>query len=163
MSFKRHLSYARGYLELGMLAEAELELTRIRPPHDRTPDCMSLRLMLLQEKQDWQTLAVFAAECAQHMPDDPGVWVTWAYAARRAHSLIQAERILLEAETHHPSEPTIQFNLGCYACLRGDLADAKRRVDRAITLDPKFGPAAATDPDLAALRAVSGEEQRKTN
>jgi hypothetical protein len=50
-------------------------------------------------------------------------------------------------------EPTIQFNLGCYACQRGDLNSARTRVDRAIALDPKFSVLAATDPDLAPLRA----------
>ena len=63
-----------------------------------------------------------------------------------------AESILLDAERAHPREATIQFNLGCYACQRGDLPAARRRVDRAIALDPAFREAAATDPDLAALR-----------
>ncbi len=86
------------------------------------------------------------------MPTEAAGWVTWAYAVRRADSLAAAESILLEAERHHPKEATIQFNLGCYACLRGDLGAARRRIDRAVALDPKFAPAAATDPDLAALR-----------
>ena len=69
-------------------------------------------------------------------------------------SLAAAETILLDAERLHPAEPTIQFNLGCYACQRGALAEARRRVDRAIALDKKFATAAATDPDLAPLRAA---------
>jgi hypothetical protein len=81
------------------------------------------------------------------------LWVTWAYATRRCESLDAAEKILLAAEAQHPAEATIQFNLGCYACQRGDLATARRRVDRAISLDAKFTAAAATDPDLAPLRA----------
>ena len=75
-----------------------------------------------------------------------------------AVSLAAAETVLKEAETLFPAEPTIQFNLGCYACQRDDLATARRRVDRAIALEPGFRLAAATDPDLAPLRAVDGTD-----
>jgi Tfp pilus assembly protein PilF len=64
--------------------------------------------------------------------------------------------ILLEAERTHPKEAAIQFNLGCYACQRGDLAEARRRVERALAFDPSFREAAASDPDLAPLRAADG-------
>jgi len=46
-----------------------------------------------------------------------------------------------------PPKRTIQFNLGCYACQRDDLLEARLRVDRAIALDPSFRDAAASDPD----------------
>jgi len=87
------------------------------------------------------------------LPQEAGGWITWAYATRRADSLAAAEAILLKAEQLHPAEPTIQFNLGCYACQRGDLIAAQLRVDRAIALDAHFAGTAATDPDLAPLRA----------
>ena len=95
-------------------------------------------------------------------PAEASAWVTWAYATRRADSLQAAEKILLEAEHHHPAEPTIQFNLGCYACLRGDLDVARRRVDRAIALDKKFAAAAATDPDLGRLRGAGSTDCQPT-
>ena len=65
-----------------------------------------------------------------------------------------SEAILRDAETHHPDEPTIQFNLGCYACQRGDLTEARRRVERAIALDGDFRRQAREDADLAPLRAT---------
>jgi Tfp pilus assembly protein PilF len=83
--------------------------------------------------------------------------VTWAYATRRNQSLAAAEAILIESERAHPNQATIQFNLGCYACQRGDLIEARRRVDRAIALDVSFKEAAATDPDLTLLRESSSD------
>lgn len=154
MSVKRHLSYAQGYLELGMVAEAAAELERLPASEKQTTAVQSLRMAILHELEDWPSLASLAAEFVRHTPDESAAWVTWAYATRRATSLAAAEEILLLAERHHPAEPTIQFNLGCYACLRGDLREARQRVDRAIELEPKFRDAAATDPDLAALRAA---------
>lgn len=149
---KRRLSHAQGYLQLGMVAEAAAELDRVPAPDNTELDYLTLRLAVLQEQKDWPALRDLARQVVARVPAEAAAWVTWAYATRRADSLEAAEHILLAAEVQHPHEPTIQFNLGCYACQRGDLATARERVDRAIALDPKFGPAAETDPDLAPLR-----------
>lgn len=161
MQIKRHLSYAQGYLELGLVAEAAAELERIPAPHNQEPGVIAVRMSVLHEQKDWATLAAVAGDFVRRAPGEPSAWVTWAYATRRSDSLAAAERILLEAETQHPAEPTIQFNLGCYACLRGDLNEARRRVDRAIALEPTFAEEAATDPDLTALRAAAPKPRRK--
>ena len=63
-----------------------------------------------------------------------------------------AEKILQEAAERHPQDATIQFNLGCYACLLGELPEAKARVVRAITIDSEFLKNALEDPDLQQLR-----------
>ncbi len=149
---RRHIAHAQGYLGLGMVAEAAAELERVPAPERDSVEVIALRVAILQEQADWPRLAEAAAEFARRAPAEAAAWVTWAYATRRARSLADAERILLEAEAHHAAEPTIQFNLGCYACQRGDLAEARRRVDRAIALDQSFRALAGTDPDLAPLR-----------
>jgi tetratricopeptide (TPR) repeat protein len=152
MQPKRIYSHVQGYLELGLVREAEAELQRLPPAAADSLEALSLRVIVLNAKSDWPRLATAAAELARRSPAEAGAWITWAYATRRAKSLADAEKILLTAETHHPNEPTIQFNLGCYACQRGDLATARRRVNRAIAIDPHFGEAAQTDPDLEPLR-----------
>ena len=152
MQLKWHLAHTRGYLELGMVEEAAAELDRISELSASEFDVRVLRVLVLQEQKKWVRLVPLAAGLAREKPDDAGWWIMWAYATRRAASLPAAEKILLEAETYHPKEATIQFNLGCYACQRGDLASARKRVDRAIALDSHYRDAAETDPDLAALR-----------
>jgi tetratricopeptide (TPR) repeat protein len=150
---QRHLSYARGYLELGLVAEAAAELDAI-PREDCSLEVVAVRLAVLQEQKNWPALCAMAGELARRSPREAAAWVTWAYATRRADALEAAEKILLEAEIHHPREATIQFNLGCYACQRGDLKLARRRVARAIALDEKFSALAQSDPDLAPMRAA---------
>jgi tetratricopeptide (TPR) repeat protein len=152
MHVNRHLSYAQGYLELGMVAEAAAELDQIPASASENAAVLTLRLAVLQEQKNWSALRLAAGEFVRRHPEEAGAWVTWAYATRRADSLAAAERILLEAEPLHPQEPTIQFNLGCYACQRGDLKAARRHVDRAIALEENFRVLAATDADLAPLR-----------
>ncbi len=152
MSLKRHLSYAQGYLELGLLTEAAGELARIPVTERHQLPVLGLQMAVLHEQKRWAQLAEVAAIYVRRDPSAAEAWVTWAYATRRSHTLAAAEQILRDAEHHHPDEPTIQFNLGCYACVQGDLPAAAARVQRAIALDPKFKAAAETDPDLAGLR-----------
>ncbi len=154
MQPKWHLSHAQGYLGLGMVAEAAAELDHISAPERDEPAVLVARIAVLQERSEWPALRALAAEFVRRVPGEAGGWITWAYAERRAKSLAAAEKILLEAERLHPQEPTIQFNLGCYASQRGALTEARRRIDRAIALDQKFAALAATDPDLAPLRAA---------
>ena len=150
---KRRLSHAKGYLELGMLAEAAAELEQIPAPENTSLDFLGVRLALLQEREDWPALCDFARDYAHRAPEDAAAWVTWAYAARRANSIPAAQEILLQAIPHHPANGTIQFNLACYASQLGNFTDARHHLDLAIALDKSFAKAAGTDPDLAPLRA----------
>lgn len=153
MELKWRLAHVRGYLGLGMIEEASAELEQVPPETGRETDVLVLRALVLQEQAKWPPLVEVAAELVRRQPMEPGWWVTWAYATRRCRSLAAAEAILLDGERTHPDVAVIQFNLGCYACQQGDLIEARRRVDRAIALDPSFRDAAASDSDLAPLRA----------
>lgn len=138
-----------------MLAEAEAELAQVRGPEAETTEALTLKTAVLHERQDWPGVRSIARELVHREEADAAVWITLAYATRRADSLLAAQMILLQAEKLFPREATIQFNLGCYACQRGDLAEARRRVDRAVELDPKFAEVAGTDPDLEPLRRAA--------
>ncbi len=160
MDLKWRLSQASGYLGLGMVAEAAGELDRIPAAEAGRTEVLALRAAVLQEQSLWPALEETASELVRRQPAESGWWITWAYATRRCRSLAAAEAILLEAERAHPKEAAVQFNLGCYACQRGDIAGARRRVDQAIALDAAFREAAATDPDLAPLRAADSGAPR---
>lgn len=155
---QRRLLHARGYLGLGLLAEAENEILLAERAGAETGAIESVRMLLLHEREDWRAVRELSRSLIARGDAEAGAWISCAYATRRTESLAAAEAVLLEAEPHFPEEPTIQFNLGCYACQRGDLAAARARVDRAIALEPSFREAAATDPDLAPLRAAEGTD-----
>ena len=158
MQPKWRLSHVQGYLGLGMVAEAAAEFEHLSSTERDTTPALALRIAILQEQQDWPALRDASIELVRRVPEQAGGWITWAYAVRRAESILAAEEVLRIAETKHPAEPTIQFNLGCYACQLGDLAEARRRVDHAIALDKSFRELAGTDPDLAALRDAGWPE-----
>src|SRR4030095_4770405 len=110
---QRRLSYAQGYLALGMLAEAVAELDQLRDADAQRAEVLAVRLAVLHEQKNWTAVRDLARELAGRTPDEACIWVTWAYATRRCESLPAAEKILREAELHHPTDPTIQFHLGC--------------------------------------------------
>jgi hypothetical protein len=156
MDLKWRLSQARGYLGLGMVEEAAVELDHLPAAAAEETEVLALRALVLQEQAKWPPLADIAQTLVRRQPEESGWWITWAYATRRSRSLEAAEAILIEAERTHPHAAAIQFNLGCYACVRGNLAEARRRIDQAIALDTAFKELAAVDPDLAPLRATEG-------
>jgi len=149
-----HLSHARGYLELGMLDDAAVELSALPAALAESEEALGLRVTLHQERKEWPAMQSVSGKLTRLRPDSAGAWIMWAYATRRADSLESAERILAQARGHHPKEPTVLFNLGCYACQRGDLALARELVEAAIALDAAFARLAATDTDLDPLRAA---------
>ena len=152
MNLKWRISHVRGYLELGMVKEAKAELDAVPAAEARRPEVVALRVAMLQATEKWRPLRKLAGELVAAEPGEAGWWIMWAYATRRAASVRAAEKILLQAEEKHPKEATIQFNLGCYACLMGDLSTAKARVVRAIALDRDYLKNARDDPDLQPLR-----------
>lgn len=152
VDLKWRLSHVRGYLELGMVKEAKAELDAIPESDARRPEVVAMRVGMLQATEQWRPLLKYARELVSIDPAEVGWWIIWAYAARRATSVKAAQKVLLEAEGHHPQDATVQFNLGCYACLLGELPEAKARVVRAITIDSEFLKNALDDPDLQQLR-----------
>ncbi len=141
-----------------MLKEAAAELAQIPEPENTALEFQSVRIALLQEQQDWPALRDCAADYARRAPEEAAAWITWAYATRRADSITGAQKVLLAAIPHHPANGTIQFNLACYACQLGELADARHHLDLAIALDKAFAKAATTDPDLEPLRAAEADD-----
>jgi tetratricopeptide (TPR) repeat protein len=155
MNWKWRVRHARGYRELGLLKEAEHELALVPESHAAETDTLAEVAALSQELGAWPKLAAACQTLVRRQPEEVGWWIMWAYGTRRADSLTAAEKILLEAEALHGANPTIQFNLGCYACQLGNLAAAQTRVKRAIALDKHFLLLAQTDTDLEPLRKAA--------
>jgi len=143
---------AVGYANLGMFADALAELENLSPQMNMDEGVQEFKLRLLERAGRWQDAAGLASRLATSHPDESRWFIAWAFAKRRSDSIETASKILTDAASLHPKDPLIQFNLGCYACQRGDLTEARARVDAAIALEPLFRAAAETDPDLAPLR-----------
>ena len=145
------LQAAVGYLELGMLAEANEEIENLSPDLKTSSPVLGVRLEIYRAAEKWPLMEVVARELWKRHSDEPVNWNDLAWAVRRADSIKSAHSILLDAVERFPSDAMTHFNLGCYACQLGDIEEAKERVGKAIELDAKFKLLALDDPDLEPL------------
>lgn len=152
MSVTLHLTYASGYIQLGMFREAAAELARLDRRIAGSPAVLRLRAEIHAAAGEWSAMKRCARQMTDADPEDAQGWISLAYATRRTVSLRAARRTLRKAESFCPEEPIIKFNLACYAAQLDRPAEAARYLLLAIALDPECQALAVEDPDLEPLR-----------
>lgn len=150
-----HLSAAVGWVELGNAAEAEAELACVNPALRDHPGVLEVRWLVLAKREDWVEGLAIARQLVRTAPDLVSGWLHQAYALRRVPDggLQQAWDALLPAFNLFPAEPTIPFNLSCYACQMGRLDDARVWLKRALKIGGRdhIKAMALADADLEPL------------
>ena len=149
------LSAAIGWLGLGNVAEAGAELEKIAPLFQSHPDVLAVQFDIHAQAGRWDAAAEIAGTLTRLEPEEPGAWISLAYATRRktGGGIPQARAILIQAQRNFPREKIIAYNLACYDCQLGDLEAAKAWLDKACTLGDahKIKRMALEDPDLEPL------------
>jgi tetratricopeptide (TPR) repeat protein len=147
----QHLRAACGYIALGMFEEGNAELEEIDPFYRHLPEVLTARVIIYRELKKWDLMVVVTQKLAEWNPSEPGNFIDWAYATRRAESIHLAHTILTRGAALHPDDGLIQFNLACYEAQIGGIDQAKMHLARAIKADAKFSLMALDDPDLEPL------------
>ncbi|MDB6123227.1 MAG: hypothetical protein JWQ71_2220 [Pedosphaera sp.] len=149
------LSAAEGWIELGNFAEAKAELSQISEPHQNHPFVLELRYSIQAQEQDWAAALETARALLALAPELSFGWLHQAYALRRAPGggLEAAWDALLPAMERFPKEPTVAYNLACYACQLQRLDEARRFLKRACEIGGKgkIKAMALNDSDLQPL------------
>ena len=151
LKFKKTLSYANGYRELGMFKEALEEIATLSERLASRLETLQLKLAIFFDAKDWAAAECIAEELAIREPADPGNLVNLAFAVRRSESIAKAKAILAEAAKRFPNVAIIHYNLACYDCQDNELESAKEKLVQAISIDPKYLDTARLDDDLATL------------
>jgi tetratricopeptide (TPR) repeat protein len=151
------LSAAQGWLELGNISEALAELDQIEDALQNHPHVLEMRWAVLAQAGDWPAALEIARLLSQISPDSQAAWLHHAYALRRVPDggLEPARKALLQAAKKFPLASTVAYNLACYACQLGDLAEARNHFQQALkTGDPRhIRKIALEDSDLQPLWA----------
>ena len=148
---QQHLRAAVGYVELGMPLDANEELECIDPEVRHVAEVLIVRLEIYRALKEWDLMQTVAARLAAHDPEE-GQWaISLAYATRRAESIAAAKAVLVAAGEEHGGEALIHYNLACYECQLGNIAEAKERLSKAITLQKECRLMALEDEDLQPL------------
>jgi Flp pilus assembly protein TadD len=152
---KHCLSAAIGWLELGNPGEAKAELALISPACQSHPHVLEVRWLICAEQKAWGEALETAQKLVEVAPGDESGWLHQAYALRRAPdgSVERAWDALLPVAERFPKEPTIAFNLACYACQMQQLETARQWLKRALTIGghERMKAMALADPDLEPL------------
>lgn len=159
-----YLSAAQGWLELGNASEAARELAAIRSPLCHHPDVLETRWVLNAQADNWDACLELARALVEHDPERAAGWIHQAYTLRRVKSggLQAAWDALLPAAEKFAEEPTIPYNLSCYAAQLGRLEDARKWLHQALDRAHRTGELehfqtmARQDPDLEPLRRPNG-------
>ena len=109
---------AVGWIELGNLAEARAELAQVSAAQQAQPDVLELRWSIAAAENRWEEALQVAETLVRRAPRRSSGWLYQAYALRRVPngSIQKAWEALLPAFDKFPKEPTVPFNLSCYAC-----------------------------------------------
>src|SRR5689334_18440798 len=113
-----HLSAAVGWIELGNCVEAKLELSKVAPEVSTHPGVLEVRWTIHAAEKNWPLALEAAEQLLQHDPNRATGWLHRAYALRRVPGggIAAAWDALFPAVDQFPEEPTIPYNLACYAC-----------------------------------------------
>ncbi len=148
---KSRLSYASGYLELGMYKEAERELQGIVVTDRINFDVLVMKTRLFMAVENWKKLLTTAKNLAERFKEESYGWVNWAYALRELDRNQEAKEVALSAVNVHKDVAVLWYNLACYCSLLGEMPDAATYLAKSKALDKDFEDEAKSDPDLAEL------------
>ncbi|TAG31739.1 MAG: hypothetical protein EAZ36_02850 [Verrucomicrobia bacterium] len=149
---EKHFAYAAAYLELRLFSDARAELSGLSADFLASSRVLPLRLAIALADGAWAEVIDLAPALIAHDSSKEQPWVAWAYALRELEQVTDAQETLLTA-ARLISEPSIvvSYNLACYACLLGELDQARHLLEQVFARDEHWREAARTDPDLAAL------------
>lgn len=149
------LSAVIGWLELGNPKEARAELESLDPKYRDDFDVLDINWLLYARDCNWAEALRVAERLIDLHPDDPAGWLHRAFSVRRVPEggLQRAAELLRPAFEKFPKEPTIPFNLACYACQLGNLEQSRQWLREAIQRQPdgEIKKMALADHDLEPL------------
>jgi tetratricopeptide (TPR) repeat protein len=148
-----HLLAAQGWLELGDYIEANDELEEITPELRAHPAVLNVQWGVYAAAKKWDAALDIATAIIQLDPEGPLGWVQRSYALHELKRTAEARDNLLCVVNKFERDDIIHYNLACYECQLGRLAQAKHWLQMAFELgDPiKMKLKALDDPDLEPL------------
>jgi hypothetical protein len=150
-----HLDAAIGWLGLGCVTDARMELEQVSGDNQNHAAVLAVRWSISAHERQWSDALQIALVELTLAPDTAAGWLHRAYALRRVQDggLSQAWEALLPAAKKFPAEPVIAYNLSCYACQLQQLDLARHWLQRAVVAGQKeaIKRMALADADLQPL------------
>jgi predicted Zn-dependent protease len=153
-----HLSSAQGWMELGDLKEAALDLAKVGLPWREHSEFLEIEWELEARRKNWAACHAIAEHILERAPESAFGWIHRSYALHELKRTQEAWDALRPLVSRFPELWTIPYNLACYACQLGRLGEAKTWLAHALLVGDarRIDEMARGDPDLAPLMGPPG-------
>lgn len=148
------LSFARGYLELGMVAQAERELRQLPASLQEAPEVMSLRSHLLVARRRWRRVVAHARRAVQMFPEAPEYYIHAATAFDMLGRRDESRRIWDSAPDTVRTNGVLHLHVARFEARLGNVDAARDHLASALDLDPALRSVASRDPHLTLVLAA---------
>lgn len=148
------LSFARGYLELGMLHQAERELDRIPADLQDAPAVMSLRSHVLVARRRWRRVLTHARRAVQLFPEAAEYYIHAATAFDMLGCREEGRRVWESAPENVRTNGILHLHVARFEARLGNVDAARDHLESAFDLDPRLRVIASRDPHLTAMLAA---------
>ncbi len=147
------LSFARGYLELGMLAQAEGELKKLPARDQDDPLVMSLRSHVLLARHRWRRVVAHARRAVNLFPQAPEYYIHAATACDMMGRADEGRRIWASAPEPVRMCGFFHLHVARFEARLGNVSGARDHLASAFDLDPRLRSVAGRDPHLVTVLA----------
>ena len=147
-------------MALGMIYESEKDFTKAQASYEKAlqinpnfaPAANNLAYLYAERGGNIDMALNLAQKAKEQVPDDPHISDTlgWIYYKKNIPS--RAIVYLKEAAEKVPNEPMIRYHLGMAYYKNGNRDLAKKELNEALKIDPKFQGADEARATLNALR-----------
>ncbi len=139
---------AQGYLELGMLDDALLELDSLPAAMQGTSDVLQMRLFGFMRGRRWPEALEISERLCRILPLETVGFIHGAFCLHELRRTAEAKSLLLSGPSTLLNEATYHYNMGCYDVVLGNIEEAQAHLRVSFRLDKKFREFARCDPDL---------------
>ena len=152
-NFKKHITAAQGYHELGLWRDAWRELDGLSDALQHRPDVLEMRILILINESKWPEALNLSRQLAEIAPLEEGGWIHSAYCLHELGHTAEAIDILLAAPPFLREKAIFHYNFACYSCVLGNVDAARQSLHRSFALDKRYRDFARSDRDLAPLHS----------
>ena len=152
----RRLDASVGWIGLGNLTEAEVEIGQVIPEFRLHADVLEVRWEIDGRQERWESALETAVLLVETYPERCSGWLHRSYCLPELGRTLEAWNKLISAVDRFPKEATVPYNLACYACQLGNLEQAQSWLEKAASIRGRraIKSMAVEDQDLVALRTM---------
>ncbi len=148
------LSFAHGYLALGMLDKAERELDRLGSAHQDRADVMTLRTRVLLARRTWPRLCEVARRGAHLFPLMGEFYLHAVTALDMLGRREEGRRLWNTAPDPIRRSGRLHLHVARFEMSLGNSDGAREHLQRALALEPALLALAGGDPLLSGMIAA---------